>query len=178
MGSTVKGYVPGYLMPGSAGTFTLNNAQVVWTAVYIPAAVTLTGCKLIMATSGSYTATGYNGIALYSPNFGTGTLTQLVASTTSTTVWTAAPGWNTIPFSSTTAVAEGTYFIALVYQRSAEVTAPKIYTNNVATVFNSRDFTNNAKMVAVSSNTILPGDAGTFGYFSHINNTVSLPVLK
>lgn len=166
MGSAMKGYNPGALVAVPVTTLALSTGNVYWQAIYVPKAATLTGIKTWLTTSGVYTSTGYNGVALYSVNASTGLLTQVAISTTSTTVWasTAAPTPLSIPFSSTYSASEGVYFVALLYQESAQTTAPVLYRLPSVPNLNTYDFSGNMKVTGIiGGQTTLPSTQASSG---------------
>jgi len=169
LGSGIKGYVPGNMI------YTLNNPQNLGTgiayyiAVYVPKAATITGCAVFMQGGpGSYTATGYNGIALYGINVGTGLLTQVAASTNNATLWQAAQGILKVPFATPYSAQPAVYYVALLFSSSAIVTNPKAYFIQPTTVPAGMDFANTIRLQCnlngqnslpstVNINTILSG---------------------
>lgn len=157
LGTSIKAWPPGNLPLTQAGSQSMVSGTIVYTVEYVPSPVTLTGVQFVLTVSGVYTSTGYNGFALFSINTGTGALTQIAATTSSTTLWSAGVGFNNIPFSSTIAVNEGVYVVAALYQNSAQVTAPAVNTLNMQhSNYGSRDFPNNIKLVGTSSGTTIP----------------------
>jgi len=160
LGSSIKGYTVGFPVLPSSNAIALTSGTITWTAVYVPVGQTLTGIKVDISTAGSYTSTGYNGVALYS--ISGGTLTQVATSTTSTTVWTGS-GWVSIPFASTYTATEGVYFVAMLYQQSAQTTAPKINAISTPGGYPALDFTNSYKLGGTSSGTTLPSSQAASG---------------
>jgi hypothetical protein len=163
LGSSVKA------APVGLSTYTvINNGSALadqtlyLTAIKIPAAVTLTGFNIWINTAGSYTGNNYDGIGLYS--YSGGTCTLVASSTNSATLWTAAQGKLQIPFSSTYAASPGVYFLGVLYCRSAETTAPKVYASVPSTVTETLDFTNSAKLYGqLTGKTSLPSSFAMSG---------------
>lgn len=121
--------------------FTCNTSTVLvdntvrFQSVYLPKAATLTGVRVYVRVQGSYTADNNNRIGLYT--YSGGTLTLVASSTNSGTLWTSgANAFQTIAFSSTYAASAGLYFVGLLYNQSAQTTAPALAggtaLNNVA----------------------------------------------
>ena len=127
--------------------YTLVDTRMDMQAVYIREPKTITGVKWFQSTQGNYTADNYNGIGLYSYD-GAGTLTLVASSTDDGNIWKGASFTiQSKAFSSTYNASAGIYFIALLYNNSAQVTAPAIgagaglLNNNIPAV----DYTNSAK---------------------------------
>lgn len=104
-------------------------------AVWLPSSATITGVRVYVRTLGNYTGDNNNKVGLYS--YSGGTLTLVASSTNSSSLWTsAANAFQTIAFSSTYAAQPGLYFVALLYNQSAQTTAPALAggtaLNNVA----------------------------------------------
>jgi len=132
------------------GETTLTSQQIQYVTVYLPKASTITGVKWFQWTAGSYTASNYNGVALYS--YSAGTLTLIDTSTASSNIWTASSfGWATQALKGTHYLQAGTYVIAMLYSESAQTTAPVIgaYSSAVSGNIMSLDFSNSAKLNAL-----------------------------
>jgi hypothetical protein len=165
MGGSVKGYTISTPIIGSyTQALTYNTANglsgnIRWIAVWIPKTTTITGVKWYQTVTGSYTASDYNGVGLYSQS--SGTLTQVASSTNDGNIWKATI--NTLAskaFTSTYSAAPGLYYIATIYCYSAQVTAPSMAgtgTLGAGAAFNNYDFTNSNKLVGYTlSATALP----------------------
>lgn len=140
----------------------LTDGQIRFIAVQLPVSTTLTGIKVYVRTLGVYTGDNNNIVGLYSYAAGTGTLTLVASSSNSSTLWTsAANAVQNIPFSSTYAAQPGTYYVALLYNRSAQTTAPAFASgtalNNAAMAGTAFGFSNSAKLYGtVNTQTSLP----------------------
>lgn len=135
------------------------DGQIKYEAVYLSKAATLTGVKVYVRVLGAYTGDNNNRIGLYS--YSGGTLTLVASSANSATLWTsAANSIQTIPFSSTYAAAAGIYFVGLIYNQSAQTTAPSLASgialNNLVMGSTALGFTNSAKLHGTSTGTDLP----------------------
>lgn len=135
----------------------LTDNQIRFTAVYLPATKTVTGVKVYVRVLGSYTGDQNNRVGLYS--YSNGTLTLVASSANSSSLWTsAANAFQTIAFSSTYAASPGIYFVALLYNNSAQVTAPAIASgvalNNAAMA--TLGFTNSAKLYGTLNGNDIP----------------------
>lgn len=170
LGSAIKGYVPGNAINTTNGTLTMANTTAYFTCVYVPAPATITGVNVWMNTAGSYTSTGYNGVGLYTLNKTTGLLTLVASSTTSTTIWTAAAGLNQVPFSATYSAVKGEYWVCLLYQRSAETTAPKVNAGQVIALMAGQDFAHSIKLQgSQTSQTTLPTSVNSSAIAANTN---------
>lgn len=139
----------------------LVDGQIRYIAVYLTEPTTLTGIRVYVRTAGNYTGDNNNRIGLYSYNSSTGLLTQVAASSNTSTLWTsAANAGQTINFSSTYFAKAGLYFVALIYNQSAQTTAPGLASgvalNNAAMGSTAYGFTNSAKLYGTSTGTDLP----------------------
>jgi hypothetical protein len=148
LGSTIK-VEPLYMSAGNIGNgFALTDGQVFFVATrYVDDTTTFTGAKWFQTTAGNYTADNYNGIGLYS--YAAGTLTLVASTTNDAAIWTQTTAtWGTKAFSAPYVAAPGIYFIGLLYNSSAQTTAPAlgIGTSFVNAAITSLDFTNSAKM--------------------------------
>lgn len=164
MGSTIVAQnIDGDISNGTSGA-TLTDGRIYFQAVYLPVATTLSGVKWYQVTAGSYTGDNENRIGLYS--YSAGTLTLVASSTNDANIWTATSG--TIAskaFSSTYAAAAGLYFVAYIYNNSAQTTAPVVGIINSASSINTvTDFTNSAKTSGLmSGQTALPASQAMSG---------------
>ena len=139
----------------------LVDGQIRYIAMYVTEPVTLTGMRVYVRTAGSYTGDNNNRVGLYSYNTGTGLLTLVASSTNSATLWTsAANAGQTISFSSTYFAKPGIYFAALIYNQSAQTTAPGLASgvalNNAVMGSTAYGFSNSAKLYGTSTGTDLP----------------------
>jgi hypothetical protein len=123
----------------------MTDGQIYLSAVYLPAATTITGAKWFQIVAGVYTADNYNGIGLYT--YSGGTLTLVASSTDDGTIWKST-GALSKAFSSPYSAAAGVYFLGFIYNSSAQTTAPSITgaTNKSSGAY--IDFTNSAKINA------------------------------
>lgn len=144
LGGTVKAEsYPGSVYSSTAGA--LADGIVKFVACWLPNPDTITGIAWEQVVAGSYTADAYNGVGLYT--YLAGTLTLVASSTNDGNIWKGtASTWNKKSFSSPYIASGGLYFIAFLYNNSAQTTAPttKVYPTNPLTV--TYDFTNSAKL--------------------------------
>lgn len=143
-----------------------------FTAIYLPTAQTLTGVKVFPTVTGNYTGDNNNRVGLYS--YSGGTMTLVASCANSATLWqSAASAIQTIAFSSTYAAAAGLYFVGMVYNNSAQVTAP-VFAGITATDAGqmSADFTNSAKVSGlITGQTDLPATQAMSGVTATSFNT-------
>ena len=155
LGSVIKGQTIGQTNTLGFSTANMTSGRVYWMAVYVPMDCTITGVKWGQATQGNYTASGYNGVGLYS--YSGGTLTQVAASTDDGAIWKAAgSALASKAFSSTYAATKGIYFVALTYNQSAQTTAPALSSLTTVTWICNGDLTNSAKLFGTTTASSLP----------------------
>lgn len=133
-----------------SANFNPVSQSVYFQAVWLPVAQTLTGIKWYQRTAGSYTASNYNGVGLYT--YSGGTLTLVASSTNDGNIWTAST--NSVgskAFTSSYVASAGLYFIAVLYSSSAVVTPPAFgtTTNFTNLAQSALDFTNSAKICSL-----------------------------
>lgn len=147
LGSPIVGETFGLpLWTANTSTALVDNT-VRFVPVLLEKAKTLTGVKVYSVTAGSYTGDNNNRVGLYS--YSGGTLTLVASSTNSASLWTATANTvQSIAFSSTYAARPGIYFVGLLYNQSAQTTAPSlaggVAMGNLAR--SALDFTNSAKL--------------------------------
>ncbi len=134
------------------------DGQIKFEAIYLPKAATLTGVKVYVRVLGSYTGDNNNRVGLYT--YSGGNLTLVASSANNASLWTsAANAIQTIPFSGTYAAAAGLYFVGLLYNQSAVVTAPALASgvalNNLVMGSTAFGFTNSAKLHGTANGTDL-----------------------
>lgn len=161
LGSAIKSETVGQKLQYANVATNLVDGQIKYTAVYLQNAATITGVKFYVRTLGVYTGDNNNRVGLYSYNNTNGNLTLVASSANSATLWTsAANAIQTVPFSSTYAAAAGIYFVAYIYNQSAQTTAPGLASgvalNNLAMSSTAMGFTNSAKLHGTSTGTDLP----------------------
>jgi hypothetical protein len=172
LGSTFKGMMPQNPSFVCTTTSIMSNSTLLISLYYLPTAQTITGVKWAQTITGVYTANNYNGVALYS--YSGGTCTLVASSTNDGTIWsTGSAVWRSKAFSSTYSASAGIYFVAFLYNQSAQTTAPTLAAG-ASTSSNSGlvDFTNSAKVSStLSAQTSLPL---SFAMSSTNNQTVYL----
>lgn len=162
LGSPILAETVGQNLLYSNTSSSLVDGQTIYIGVYLPTPKTLTGIKVYPRTVGAYTANNNNRIGLYS--YSGGTLTLVASSANSGTLWTSASTTvQNIPFSATYNAVEGLYFVALLYNHSAQTTAPAlaggVITYNLSQTSTAYEFTNTAKLFGTLNGTDLPATA-------------------
>lgn len=155
LGSSMKGYAIGVAgVPTQAVSLVDGTAR--FHAVYVPKATTLTGVKFFGQTAGNYTADNNNYIALYS--YSAGTLTQVAITANNGNLWKLGNQWVTATFSTPYNAPGGIYFIGMLYNSSAQTTAPQVGgVSGLAANGSIFDFTNSAKLAStLAAQTALP----------------------
>lgn len=151
---------------GSVTSTSSIDQQLRLQSVFIPktSIITNVGWR-VGGTLGNYTADEYNGIGVYSMNNTTGDLTLLGKTANDATIWSRFDinTYGNKNFESPITLEKGIYFLAYLYNNSAQVTAPSLATAAAA------GFGTLSDMVAFNTptNTFLAG---------FIASQVSLPV--
>lgn len=144
------------------GTLTLTDGQAVYQAFYITQSATITGVKFPQRTQGVFTGDNFNGCALYSVSGGG--YTQVAITSDDANIWKNSDyALGTAAFTSTYAASPGIYMVAILYNSSAQTTAPVIYNSGGIGSLNSLMLTNSNQVVGtVSTQTTLPsGETGS-----------------
>ena len=127
IGSTVKAEPVYGTLASTVGTAINPISQRLYLlAVWLPKATVLTGVKWVQNTVGTYVASNYNGVGLYT--LSSGTFTRVAFSTNDGGTWALAGG-NTLKqkaFSSTYSASAGLYYAAMLYSSSSVTTNPAI----------------------------------------------------
>lgn len=129
----------------------LLDARVEYYAINIYEAATITGVKWIQAISGVYTGNEYNGVGLYT--YSGGTLTLVASSTNDANLWTVSTNsLGSKDFTTPYSAAAGIYYVGLLYNQSAQTTAPTIGSKLGHNIGATGLFTNSAS-IAMTQNT-------------------------
>lgn len=147
-------------------SYTLADNTTIYTAVYLPVAATITGVAWVQGIAGNYTADNYNGVGLYT--YSAGNITKVASSTDDGNIWKGTVStFQTKNFSATYAATAGLYYIGILYNNSAQVTAPTVsaISSTSSTGAKSADFTNSAKLAAshAAQNTLAAGPVSFVG---------------
>lgn len=149
LGSTVKAY--GILGPrfGMVGSFSssLTDGRVEYTAIWIPSAMTLTGVEFFQGIQGNFTADNENAIALFT--YSGGTMTKVATSANNGDIWKGASNtMQRVAFTTPYAATRGLYYIGLLYNSSAQITAPAInvLTTSLNAAIASQGYSDSAKI--------------------------------
>lgn len=89
--------------------------------------ITVSAFQYILAVQGVFTADNYNGIALYSYNATTKSYTKIIETDNDATIWTQAAGVIKTKTFTPQVLTPGFYAVAIVYNSSAQTTAPALY---------------------------------------------------
>ena len=108
----------------------MADGQLFLQSIWVPENCTITGVSFSARTNGNYTGDNYNGIGLYTWNAATQTLTLVASTPNAADFWStlSIQTWNQKAFSVPYAATSGLYFIGLLYNQSAQVTAPALPT--------------------------------------------------
>lgn len=127
LGYTGKGETIGTNALRLGGQLTMTDQQVRFSPLIIPANATITGLRFGCMTAGNYTANNQNRIGIYSFNSSIGLLTLVASTASDGTLWATTS--NTVGSRNLTtpwAATAGIYWSAVLYCRSAAVSAPSI----------------------------------------------------
>lgn len=110
----------------------LTDGDIYLTSIYIPKRSTINGAKFFQSTTANYTASDYNGIGLYSFDSNTKDLTLIASSTNDGTLWQTAVLLTIVEkdFTNAITIEAGVYFLAFLYNSSAVVSAPGLYSKS------------------------------------------------
>lgn len=142
------------------GAFALTSGFIYLQAINLSVAKTLADIQWWQAIQGVYTASNNNKIGLYSYD-GAGTLNLVASSANDGNLWKGATqSFPAKAFSSTYAAAKDAFVIALLYNSSAQTTAPSLVSGQSSYVSGAGafDYPNSAKSIGYvnGSNTDLP----------------------
>lgn len=163
MGSTYAACnFPTYAMSTNAA---MNDGQVIFIAVYLPTAQTITGAVAYQSVQGNYTGDNNNKVGLYT--YSGGTLTLVASSTNDSELWKAtANTFVSKDFSSPYSASAGLLVIAFLWNNSASTTAPSL--GRAATTINlaamAPGTTNSGKLIGtLTGQTDLPSSQAMSG---------------
>lgn len=125
LGSPLVAESAGVSMTETSTNLGLADGTQILTAVWLSEAVTVSGIAWQQRVQGSYTSDQTNSVALYS--YSGGTCTKVAESANDGNLWKAAA--NTFvqtPFATPYAAAIGVYFVGMLYNSSAQTTAPTV----------------------------------------------------
>lgn len=170
LGSVLKAALPTNYFSGSTGLFTFQQLQL--KAVYLEKPATITGVSFLQAVQGAYTAQNYSGFGLYT--YVAGVLTLVASSTNDTALFKQAGGAALFKkaFSATYAAAAGVYYIGMLWDRSAQTTAPQVFGKAWYNAAHCQlDFTNSAKLnMTLNSQTSLPSPLNASACTASLND--------
>jgi hypothetical protein len=152
--------------------FAMADGRAYYCVIQVRDTTVFTGVRFVLATAGVYTADNFNGVALYSVS-GT-TYTQVAVSADDGNIWkTTALSVGTKAFTSPYTAVPGIYYFAMVYNSSAQTTAPSIYACDPWASANFLLSTGNKIAGYVGAQTTLPATE-TAGDVTHYTNTPSI----
>jgi hypothetical protein len=125
LGATIKSSPIGVpLLPSTGGG--MNAGRSYFNAIYVNKEITITGATWFQSNQGVYTASNYNGIALYSESSGTVTLVD--STTNDGNIWKAATTtWQQKAFAGGTRILQpGVYYLMALYNSSSATTSPSL----------------------------------------------------
>jgi hypothetical protein len=156
LGSSIKAQTLACELPEVSTGSNLADGTIYYHAVYLATDQTITGAKFFTVTQGVYTADNTNQVGLYS--YSAGTLTLVASSTNNGNLFKATGAtFETEAFSSTYAATAGLYYVAYVYNTSAQTTAPAVGIGTASSTGTGiADFTNSSAFYLTGTGTSLP----------------------
>jgi hypothetical protein len=158
LGSPLKGWTVGGDITDATITMVINDSEILYLAVWLDSAVELTGVTFFQRTQGVYTADNNNKVGLYS--YSGGTLTKVAESANNGNLFkgtadTFVQQAFSTPYTPTVA---GLYYVAFIYNQSAQSTQPAIAAYYTQTASNQAAplTSNSAKLYGSSYSTDLP----------------------
>lgn len=157
LGSAIKAIPMGVdLYSFLNGTMTLIDGDVQQVIFKIDKETAITGVGFISNVQGVFTEDNENAIALYS--VASGVYTQVAKTANSGAIWKAAAGAKVeTAFAVPVTLQPGIYVAALLYNNSAQTTAPKIYMHSTSNLRAELVLGNSMKLSGkIASQTALP----------------------
>jgi hypothetical protein len=159
LGATILAQNGDFAQANTSNTFVSQAARFAF--FYLEQGITATGLRMLCRVVGVYTPNNFNGVALYS--FVGGVITRIAISADIPTLWsgTAAGSIISAPFTAPINLLPGIYFVGLLYNTSAQTTAPQIdYFTTFATNKSLALFTGNVALTyTLAAQTTLPASA-------------------
>lgn len=137
----------------------LTDGRIEFAAIYVQQSSTLTGVGFYQTVAGNFTGDNTNGIALYS--YSGGTLTKVAETANDANILKGTSNtWQKATFATPYAADAGIYYVAFLYNSSAQTTAPAVGTANYSNSGASGQgtlFTNSARVAGIlNSQTSFP----------------------
>ena len=142
----------------------LTDGRVEFAAIYVQQSGTLTGVGWYQTVAGNFTGDNTNGIALYS--YSAGTLTKVAETANDANILKGTSNtWQKATFATPYSADAGIYYVAFLYNSSAQTTAPAVGTANYSNSGASGQgtlFTNSARVAGIlNSQTSFPSTVAT-----------------
>ncbi len=123
LGSPIKAFSVDKVL-ASSGVNLTNNA-IRFVAVWLAQPSLITGIAFYSKVAGVFTGNNENRLALFS--YSAGTQTRVAITANDETIWkNTANTFVQVPFTATYSAAKGLYFVGIIYNNSAQTTAPQI----------------------------------------------------
>jgi hypothetical protein len=170
LGSQIKAQTFKSTEATTSTNFTSGTLRFV--AVYLQKPQSITGVQIYISTAGSFTANNNNKVGLYTVNSSTGVITKVAesANDASGNIWKGSSGVSKkVAFTAPYNANAGVYYIAMLYNSSAQITAPAllsrvVFAQNVGLMDNptflSFSMTSNAAQTDLSSSYSTSVDIG------------------
>jgi len=145
LGSPIKTFTIDKVLASSGTALTDNAIRYVALQVF-EASTTISNFVFYSKVQGNFTGDNTNGLALYS--YSAGTMTKIGETANDEAIWkNTANTFVTVALATPVAVTSGTYYVGLIYNQSAQTTAPQIDMTSIGTPNASQSnvlFTNSA----------------------------------
>lgn len=147
MGSETIAFSGGKGFGDLDNNYTLLDGRVKFMAIWVPQRTLCTGATFFSTIQGSFTGDNFNGLALYTQSGGT--MNQVAITANDENIWkNTANSYPKIPWTAPLYVEQGLYFIAALYNYSAEVTPPQVrsFASTSAGIVTTVDYANSLKI--------------------------------
>jgi hypothetical protein len=125
-GSPIQLQVAGVNLSMATGTVALTSGQVRYLPVYNPNPRIVNGVIVGLRTAGVFTVANFNGAGLYSLDSSNGVLTEIAETANDASFLTSGFVNKQLPFTSPVNIGVGDFYIAILYNSSAQTTAPAL----------------------------------------------------
>lgn len=159
LGTTIKAYPLGMMASIGQAQIAMVDGTYYITPIYVDYTGSITGCRIVLQTQGSFTADNYNGIGLYSVSGGT--CTKVAETANDPNIWKQVASVSAnIPFVTPYNIVPGIYYAVSLYNSSAQTTAPSVYmgaSGYTANAISILGLSNSAKLGgSLAAQTVLP----------------------
>jgi hypothetical protein len=154
LGSKIVGQPLNVSMNQVIGGMNVTNQQGIWSHLIVHEDGLIDGFYFWQVLQGAYTSNGFNGIALFTIDESTGTLTQVAITANTGDLWKGTSNTRQgIALTSAYTATAGVHYVCALYCSSAQTTQPQIGigANMANATISSIDFPNSIKLNALYS---------------------------